>query len=201
MQKVSRSIAVRFLFIASTFLLVGPRASVTVTHTTPLVFPPNYNAYGWDIVNGLVVDQSLGYTDIPYGINGMVNGTGILYFGFTGTNGPIFATDGFDYGNLGITDWVSPFSEGTLINGSEDYVSGNYSANGNQGPFYDASQPVTGNIAFRLPSLGYGYANITFNGATGDLTINSYSYTNDQSPITVTAVPEPATLAIAGLGR
>jgi hypothetical protein len=101
--------------------------------------------------------------------------------------------NGFGYSTQFQFAWLNP---GQVVDASLSWVSGT-----------DGYTPVaptlpgSNYLAFRNTSIGndYGYLNIDFEGS--NQTLVSYTYDNTGAAVTVgAAVPEPASLALLGLG-
>ncbi|MFN0079614.1 MAG: PEP-CTERM sorting domain-containing protein [Prosthecobacter sp.] len=113
--------------------------------------------------------------------------------------------------------WGSVYSAGT-VNGYQGlptfFASGTTIGNNSNGVLGSAffqhvapadftSDQLNKNIAFKTSTNNWGWANVSWTEANKTLTINSaFVETVANTPITITAVPEPsrALLALAGLG-
>jgi hypothetical protein len=95
------------------------------------------------------------------------------------------------------------FANGTVIGtGGNGQLGSAFFQHGS--PLVDfTSDQLNKNIAFKTSTNNWGWANVSWTEANKTLTINSaFVETTANTPITITAVPEPsrALLALAGLG-
>jgi hypothetical protein len=95
------------------------------------------------------------------------------------------------------------FASGTTIGNNSNGVLGSAFFQLGGGPLDFTSDQLNKNIAFKTSTNNWGWANVSWTEANNTLTINSaFVETTANTPITITAVPEPsrALLALAGLG-
>jgi hypothetical protein len=135
--------------------------------------------------------------------------------GGAGSSQAFINNGGNDFLRLGVGYVVSAGKPWYLLTGSGYLHTGNDLAGASTGQFNGPDNtPVSGYIGVRFsspalsPGLHYGFFQLSYdnnpNFASGHLTILGFAYeTTTDAPITtfdVSAVPEPGTLALTGLG-
>jgi MYXO-CTERM domain-containing protein len=118
---------------------------------------------------------------------------------FSKSVGSVYETASFN-AHYGLPSF---FTAGTVIGSGTNGALG-YSYFQAANPVVDlTSDQLNKNIGFKTSANNFGWANVSWNEAAKALTINSaYVETVANTPITITAAPEPsrALLALAGLG-
>jgi hypothetical protein len=178
--------------VGTAALLGTPQAEAAVTAVT-FGFGTTYNtSSGYN--SGWTVGPGFG------SIRGSANTGGVVSLGLNSSLGAVY-TNGSFFGAGGL---VSFFADGTIIGGGGNGILGEAFFEFSGFPAADlVSDQLNKNIAFKTSTNNWGWANVSWTEANKTLTVHSaFVETTANTPITITAVPEPsrALLALAGLG-